>query len=360
MKKILIFLTVFVCLFNNSCFFEVKAMENNLGDEYELLCFVDERIAYEFLDNETNTISELNNWIAELDLDNSNNVNSLKNRLESIVDEYEILNSQINNSRSVTNTLIELTYRCVIIKAIAFFYMMQYKFSAECLEKAYNSSGDEFVYSSILYHSKTYIELYNYISTDTNIPSSCLSFEYKDDPIEWDAYFSIHNFSVLEENNTFYIFDVYNFDGNYPDSDIIQNLVQIFENAENRGILIPYNIKIEITVPHSTACSSALIGHNYDCNNELCKLNIYEFIHYFNLEYDFNGHYEKCYKCGFEKNNEAHVFDYRSISTTHHIAECIECGYAINEEHIFVNMPAIPYAQIITKKACSKCGHIFM
>ena len=335
----------------------------SFSNDYQLINQAEEYVGGKFDEQNTNVIEELCDWSEELSL-NGEEFDTLKSRVDSLINEYNQINRQVNTiDTEDENILIDLSYRITIISAIAFFSMMQYDFSAECLIKSYKNTNDELWYYKRLFHSKTYVSLLEDINSyDPNSSNDNPSgvFGYSDNPIEIDSYLSIHNFSTTYKSNKWYLSDIYDYDSynnSYPS--VVDCLVEVFSRAEDRGLLHPYDIEIEIEAAHTTSCNAYGTGHVYGCYNNQCMLNIIEVIHYYNQTYSQTGHQLECAKCGFYKDYETHSFDYSYVSSTQHLVQCTGCSYSYRENHNFVLFPVTPYAQVV-KKACDKCGYIFL
>ena len=100
-------------------------------------------------------------------------------------------------------------------------------------------------------------------------------------------------------------------------------------------------------------------GHVYACANMNCTLSIIEYKHFYHEITNSSGHYDECTKCGKLSFKMSHSYDYAYVSSSQHLAQCTKCSYSKYESHEFMNFPISSYAQIV-KKACKKCGYIFL
>ncbi len=196
----------------------------------------------------TDVISELNNYIEELELlrdqsskDEIEKIDNQINVVGELIRDYESYMTNKTEHRTVRGSF-HAVYSPAVAAVIAYFNNKGYKLAAELLAHARdnNSNGSSYtpIYKSIALDTR---EVRRIMQGPNGASSS--SFDNYGSTNDVDSYYAIHLFNYYKNGRSLSITDLYNYE-QANEISISGVAIDTMYWAEQMGVIVPYNVVI--------------------------------------------------------------------------------------------------------------------
>lgn len=283
MKKIFAILLCNFFIFGLSHFVIVNAEENE-NSENEISEVNEEEFLQEveeyFYDKNTTVVDELNDTLLKYQNQYSNTssdikktkINTLINKVNLCIDNCNLYYTYMTYNLNERILLPPSISDVVIASAIAYFEYNDWDLSAELLIHSFNNEELDSIYEPVNQDIVSEGTFSKDIVANTHSVFGNAEFKKTSNTIDDDLYFSIKNFQYVkeyedEDSIIFHIRDRYDFDEPEKIEDIVDNVVKLMSNYEDRGILTPFISDIKVSMNGSVDYSYEISSGKAIINN---------------------------------------------------------------------------------------------
>lgn len=270
-------------IFGLSHFVIVNAEENE-NSENEISEVNEEEFLQEveeyFYDKNTTVVDELNDTLLKYQNQYSNTssdikktkINTLINKVNLCIDNCNLYYTYMTYNLNERILLPPSISDVVIASAIAYFEYNDWDLSAELLIHSFNNEELDSIYEPVNQDIVSEGTFSKDIVANTHSVFGNAEFKKTSNTIDDDLYFSIKNFQYVkeyedEDSIIFHIRDRYDFDEPEKIEDIVDSVVKLMSNYEDRGILTPFISDIKVSMKGSVDYSYEISSGKAIINN---------------------------------------------------------------------------------------------